>query len=316
MNATNTTDSNDDYYYYYYDDNGTTGTDISFDSYEVTTVDPGGYLLLFTWGMSVMCFVIGSFALPGTFFHPLLEGLKERFSNLSKGKIGTKQSKKVDLDLDMDGVEDDVSARELSKDGKRLPSPSLSSSSSSSSCPSTQYVYDLSGGCEENVSILSDGTAQPKKKDGVEDVVYSANESTKDAECLAWSISNTSYMIDLASGYEECLDILSRWTAPPNKKDGFKDNDVSFYESSNDGESLLSISSTQYKNTESKMKKSGTVSIDEERGNKVEDKLVENLGTEEFHVNPISGNDPLVMRQIRKRRIWKETRKIVGLGLP
>ena len=57
-------------YYDVADVNGT--TDISFDSYVVTTVNPGIYLLAFTLGVCFICFVIGYFSFPGKCLNRLL----------------------------------------------------------------------------------------------------------------------------------------------------------------------------------------------------------------------------------------------------
>ena len=58
---------------YYNNVNGVNGTtDISFDSYVVTTVNPGIYLLAFTLGVCFICFVIGYFSFPGKCLNRLL----------------------------------------------------------------------------------------------------------------------------------------------------------------------------------------------------------------------------------------------------
>ena len=71
---------------YYNTVNGVNGTtDISFDSYVVTTVNPGIYLLAFTLGVCFICFVIGYFSFPGKCLNRLLYERFKRKKDKSEG---------------------------------------------------------------------------------------------------------------------------------------------------------------------------------------------------------------------------------------
>jgi len=104
--------------------------DETFDQYEVTTINPGGYLMLFTGLFCLSCFLVGICAMPGIFLYPLWRKCRE----VCNGMFAEVRDRR-DLDddcIEMAGAGEDMFSYETMPDGENKDSndshiPSVSS---------------------------------------------------------------------------------------------------------------------------------------------------------------------------------------------
>ena len=265
---------------YYYEGAGANGTTaISFDSYIVTTVNPGNQLLLLTLGICLCCFIIGYLALPGKCMNRLFY---QRFKR-TKGKVEEHGDDSVEL-----------KEPPLCKDG-------ASRENEDPSC------YDQEMGANEYITDLAEEKANrlhvPSRgdDDNFEDnpkVTEEENDMNKRVWKETMKIIGLGTLIyqrfKITKGkVEEHGDDSVELKEPPLCKDGAsrENEDPSCYDQE--------MGANEY-----------ITDLAEEKANRLH---VPSRGDDDnFEDNPKVTEEENDMN----KRVWKETMKIIGLGTP
>lgn len=296
----------DDYYYEYY------GYDVSFDSYVVTTVNPGIYLLAATIALCVLCFVIGYFALPGRVLNPISEKLQNSIRTLNT----TAESFKV---KEADHFEDDgVELLNLTSDiKKRSPDPS--------------FHYEEMSATEVEDTAMSSSQESVEESDG--DWKQTIDKETgKSFYYNPLTLTSTWTKPNVLNGKEKTeksrrLQILQQRRMLKAKSERILANKERAHALKGRREKSFMVRRRFHKHTYEEDDNTTlqwgdffglgvSTKFEQERPMSAPSRMMDTENA--YHFFDVFESKPhlSIKEKSMKKRVWKETRKIIGLGLP